>query len=707
MVTASNGKTIWVKGACPHDCPDTCATLTEVDPATGRAVNFIGDPDHPITDGWLCAKVRPYLSRVYSPDRVLYPLRRVGPKGSKQFERVSWDAALDEIATRWQAIIAEYGASAILPYTYSGTLGTVELNVAASRFWGRLGSSQSVGDLCSGATRAAASATIGGNLGPDPRHVLHSKMIIVWAHNPVSTSPHFVPLMREAQRNGTKVVAIDPRRTKTARSADWHIQPLPGTDAALALAMINVIFEEGLHAEKWLEQHSVGWRELRERAAEYPLDRASAITGIDAETIRSLAIAYATTKPSMIKVAQAINRHLHGGQTVRAVMSLPAVAGQMGIKGGGVFTSTSSHIRFNGRVMTRCDEYAEQREINLVQLGANLTGQISDPPIMSLFVFGANPVAATPNSSETIRGLLREDLFTVVHDQFMTDTAEYADIVLPAVTQLERVDMHVPYGHMHLQYNHKAIAPLGESISNWDLMRRFATAMGFTEPWLHQTADEVIDELLTETARINPRFEGVTLERLQRQGTVAILDEDYVPFADGKFPTASGKMELWSQRFADAGIDPLPHWTPEFNPDKPGGLIVISAAPHHSISTSMGGDAELMRKEGEPFLELHPDDAAERGIEHGMTVWVENERGNCLLRAIVSTDVPRGVAACPKGRWAKRSLGGRTLNWLISDAVTDIGMQATFHSTMLWARPATPAEMGATVDEPELALAGD
>lgn len=710
MATASNGKTIWFKGACPHDCPDTCATLTEVDPATGRAVSFAGDPDHPITDGWLCAKVRPYLERVYAPDRVLYPMRRVGPKGSGQFERISWDAALNEIATRWQAIIAEYGAAAILPYTYSGTLGTVELNVAGSRFWGRLGSSMSVGDLCSGATRAAVTATIGGNYGPDPRDVLHSRLILIWAHNPASTNPHFVPLMREAQRHGAKVVVIDPRRSKTARSADQHIVITPGTDAALALGMMNIIFSEELHAEEWLERHSLGWRELRERAVEYPLDRVSAITGIEPDVILALAREYATTKPALLKVAQAINRHVHGGQTVRAIACLAGVAGQMGIRGGGLFTSTSSQIQFDDRAVTRSDQYPPySREINMIQLGANLTGKVADPPIKSIFIYACNPVAATPNSAQTVEGLMREDLFTIVHEQFMTDTAQYADIVLPAATQLERVDMHVPYGHLFLQYNQQALAPIGESISNWDLMRRLSTAMGFTEPWLHQTADEVIDEILTATAKINPRFDGVTLERLQREGTITIFEDGYVPFADGVFPTPSGKMELKSQAFADAGVNPLPDWTPvaEYQSDRPGGLIVISAAPHHSVTTSMSHQPSLMRKEGDPHLEINPEDAAERGIEHGMWLWIENERGNCLLRAVITTDVPPGVTICPKGRWAKLSPGGRTLNWLISDKVSDIGMQATFHSTLIWARPATPAELGTAVPERDMALAGD
>ena len=404
---AEHAKTIWFRGACPHDCPDTCATRVEVDPATGRAVNFIGEPDHPITDGWLCAKVRPYLERVYQPDRILYPMRRTGAKGSGQFERISWDTAMDEIVSRWQAIIDEHGAQAILPYTYSGTLGMVELVVTATRFWGRLGTSISVGDLCDGAGNAALNATFGGALGPDPRHVLDSKLILIWGHNPASTSPHFVPLLREAQRNGARVVVVDPRRTKTARSADLYIPIRPGTDSAVALAMMNVMFTENLHDEAWLETNTIGWRELRDRSAEYSPERAAEISGVNSETIIALAREYATTKPAMLKIAPAINRHEHGGQTVRAMCCLPAVAGQIGIRGGGLYEATTSHLRWDMKTVTRDDAYPDlpRREINMVQLGENLLGKVSDPPIQSVFIYSCNPVAATPNSIKTIEGL--------------------------------------------------------------------------------------------------------------------------------------------------------------------------------------------------------------------------------------------------------------------------------------------------------------
>lgn len=707
------GKTIWFKGACPHDCPDTCATRVEVDPTTGRAVSFMGEPDHPITDGWLCAKVRPYLERVYAPDRILYPMRRTGPKGSGQFERISWDAALAEISSNWKALIDQYGASSLLPYTYSGTLGMVELLVAATRLWGRMQTSDSVGDLCDGAGNAALNATFGGAYAPDPRHVLASKMILIWAHNPASTSPHFMPLLREAQRNGTKVVVIDPRRSKTARSADVYIPIRPGTDAAMALAMMNVMFSENLHDEAWLEANTVGWRELRERAAEYPVERAAEITGVPAETITDLAREYATTRPSMLKIAPAINRHEHGGQTVRAMCCLPAVAGQIGIKGGGLYEGTGSHITWDWEAISKYSQYpeGERRQINMIELGENLLGKISDPPIMSLFVYSCNPVAATPNSSKIIEGLMRDDLFTVCHEQFMTDTARYADIVLPACTQLERTDLHKPYGHLHLQYNQQAIEPLGESVSNWTLMQRLATAMGYDDSWLHQPVEEIIDEVLAGSIPLSPNLTGLDIAALKETGTFAYTHWDTPPHADGVFTTPSGKMELSSSVFAEAGLDPLPNWYPteawnQLN-ERPGGLQVISAASHHFVTTSMGNQPSLLRKEGDPVLEINPADAEERGIEDGMVLWVENDRGNCLLRAVVTPDIARGVAICPKGHWASLSPGGRTINWLIGDGQTDIGMQAVYHSTIVWARPATEEEINPAVTEPELAMAGD
>ncbi|MDI3342093.1 MAG: molybdopterin-dependent oxidoreductase, partial [Sphaerobacter sp.] len=534
-----------VRGACPHDCPDTCATLTTV--RDGRAIAFGADPEHPITQGWLCAKVRPYLDRVYHPDRLRYPLRRVGPKGAGQWERITWDEAIAEIAARWQAIIAEYGAAAILPYSFSGTLGLVQNTVASARLWNRMGASGLERSICGAAAEAAVQATYGARWAPDMADVLHSKLVLIWGHNPASTSPHFMPFLRRAQRQGTRVVVIDPRRTLTARSADLHLRPRPASDAALALGMMHVIFREGLHDEAWLEAHTVGWRELRDRAAAYPPERVAAITGLPAEQIVALARDFATTKPALLKFADGVQRHGNGGQTARALACLPAVAGQVGRRGGGLFYSTSDYIAWDAEAVGHASECPPvPRVVNMNRLGAALLGEVTDPPIMALYVFCANPAASTPDRGAVLAGLRREDLFTVVHELFLTDTAQYADIVLPATSQLEHVDLHKGYGHRYLSYNHPAIPPLGEAKSDWDVMRLLAAAMGYDEPWLQQTAEEVIAEVLEATRARNPWLAGITLERLQREGTVPIGAQvaGLVPFADGRFPTPSGKLEL-------------------------------------------------------------------------------------------------------------------------------------------------------------------
>jgi anaerobic selenocysteine-containing dehydrogenase len=689
--------TITFRGACPHDCPDTCATLVEV--RDGRAVGFRGDPEHPITQGWLCAKVRPYLDRVYAPDRLLYPLRRVGAKGGGEWARISWDEAIAEITDQWQGIIAEHGAAAILPYSFSGTLGLVQIGVAGIRFWSRMGACGLQRSICGAAAETAVKMTVGGRLAPDMRDVVHSKLIVLWGHNPASTSPHFVPFLREAQRAGAYVVVIDPRRTTTARSADEHLRPRPATDGALALGLMHVLFAEGLHDEAWLRAHSVGWEDLRERAMAYPPERVAAITGIPAEQVVALARRYGTIKPALLKFSDGIQRHGNGGQTSRALACLPAVVGQLGVRGGGLFYSTSDYVHWDSAAVGhRAECPPEPRKVNMNRLGAALTGEVTDPPIMSLFVFAANPVGATPNASRIIEGLKRDDLFTVVHEQFMTDTAEFADIVLPATTQLEQVDLHRPYGQRHLQYNHAAIAPLGEAKSNWDVMRLLAAGMGYDEPWLRQDAEAVLDEIIEASRPRNPTLAGITLARLQAEGTVpyAFPDGGDVPFADGTFDTPSGKVELRCEAMATLGLDPVPDYLPpaEFvaglDPDEDGNspLVLITGAAHHFVTTSMANQPALLAKEGTPYLEINPEDAAARGVVHGEDVIVANERGWCTLRAVVTDDVPPGVAVSPKGRWASLSPDRRNVNWVTPDAVADLAGQSTFHSNLVHVRPA-------------------
>ena len=683
-----------VKGACPHDCPDTCATLTEV--RDGQAVRFIAAPEHPVTQGWLCAKVRPYLERVYHPDRLRTPLRRIGPKGNAdRWEPTTWDDAIGEIADRWQEIIARYGAAAILPYSYSGTLGMLQLGVCNARLWNRMGASGLERSICGAAAETAVRATYGARWAPDYNDVLDSRLIIIWGHNPASTGPHFLPLLREAQRRGAYVVVIDPRRTRTARSADEHLQPRPATDGALALGLMYVLFAEGLHDEPWLEAHSVGWRALRDRVAEYPPERVAGITGIPAETIAALARRIGTTKPALLKFADGVQRHGNGGQTVRAIASLPAIVGQVGVRGGGLSYSTSDYVRWDVVALGHASECPPTpRIVNMNRLGAALTGEVSDPPIAALYVFCANPVVSTPNTGRIIQGLMRDDLFTVVHDLFLTDTARYADIVLPATSQLEQVDLHKAYGHRNLQYNQAAIAPLGEAKSNWDVMRLLAAAMGYHEPWLHQSAEEVLAEVLDATRATNPLLDGITLERLQEEGTVplTIPPELEVPFANGHFPTPSGKVELRCDALAEVGLDPLPNYqepaefASRFADDTR--LTLITGAAHHFVSSSLANVPSLIAKEGAiPWIEIHPDDASRRGIAHDALVEVANARGSCRLRAVVTENVLPGVVIAPKGRWQSLSEGGHNVNWTTSDALADLAGQSTFHSNLVEVRP--------------------
>jgi anaerobic selenocysteine-containing dehydrogenase len=693
------GNNVLFKGACPHDCPDTCATITEVE--GGRAVRFYADPSHPLTQGWLCAKVRPYLERVYAPDRLLHPVRRIGPKGSGQWERIGWEEAISEIAIRWKAIIDEHGAAAILPYSYSGTLGLVQNLVSASRLWNRMGVSGLERSICGAAAETAIEATYGARHAPDPGDVVHSKLVLVWGHNPASTSPHFMPLLRKAQKNGAHVVVIDPRRTLTARSADEHIRPRPSTDGALALGLLHVIFRDGLHDEPWLEANTVGWRELRERVATYTPEHVAEVTGVAADAIERLAHRYAITKPALLKTADGVQRHGNGGQTIRAIICLPAVVGQVGTLGGGLFYSTGGFGSYDWEAVSHASKCPPTpRTINMNRLGAALTGEASNPPVKSLFVFAANPVSSSPNAGLIVEGLQRDDLFTIVHEQFLTDTARYADIVLPATTQLEHVDLHKAYGHRNLQYNQPAIAPQGECKSNWDVMRLLAKAMGYTEPWLHESAEDVTRGVVDVTRAVNPHYAGVTLERLQTEGTIPLYFVEHVPFADGRFSTPSGKLELRCEALVAQGIDALPEYEQpaEFILDKgrstkderpecgalhPAPLVLLSGASHHYVSSSMANQPSLMAREGVPFVEINPADAAERAISHGDQVRVESARGWCTLRAVVTDDVPPGVAVAPKGPWGSLSPDGRNVNWTTSDALADLAGQSTFHSNLV------------------------
>ncbi|CAA9575967.1 MAG: Anaerobic dehydrogenases, typically selenocysteine-containing, partial [uncultured Thermomicrobiales bacterium] len=576
------------------------------------------------TRGFLCVKVNQYVEHVYSDRRVLTPRRRVGPKGSGRFVEIGWDEALGEIAERFGQIVDEWGGEAILPYSYSGTLGLLNNSSMDYRFFYRLGASLLDRTICTAAADEAFRYTLGKKFGPDPEDFPGAKLIVCWGTNPVTSNPHLMPFIKEAQGRGARLIVIDPRRTRTAERADWHLQPLPGTDAALALGMMHVIIAEGLHDAEWVRDHTLGFDELRARAAEYPPERVAGLTGLEPGEIVALAREYAGTRPAVIRIQYGMQRHSNGGMLVRTVACLPALVGAWREPAGGLLMSTSGAFGLNMRALTRPDLLGGRtpRRVNMIRLGEALL-ELEDPPVKGLFVYNADPVASTPNSAKVRRGLARDDLFTVVHDPYLTDTTAWADIILPATTQLEQTDLHKAYGNYYLQLNRPAIAPLGESKPNTEVFRLLAARLGFDEPAFRDSDDDLIDEALGSD---DPALAGIDRARLEREGWVKIAlptdaDGAFAPFAAGGFGTPSGKVEFFSARMAADGYDPLPahlplaegaEATPALHARYP--LTLLSPKAHHFINASFNDVATLTRREGRPTIEIHPDDAAARGI---------------------------------------------------------------------------------------------
>lgn len=691
-----------VRGVCPHDCPDSCGLLSEVD-AAGRLLRVRGDGDHPITQGWLCAKLRDYRAWVDHPQRLLHPLKRCGKKGEGRFERISWDEALATIAARFGAILSKEGGAAILPYSYSGTLGLVQMGVASSRLWNRLGASGLQRSICGAAAELAMQSTLGARWAPALPDLEESRMVMLWGHNPASTAPHVMPALRRAQRAGCEVVVIDPRQTLSAKSADWHLAPRPATDGALALGMMHVLWREGLVREEWLAEHSVGAPALRARVEAFSPARVAEITGLKEQEIVELARLYGTTTPALIKIADGLQRHENGGQTVRAICALPALVAQYGVRGGGLFYSSSDYLPWHQEALGKASKCPPTpRVINMNRLGAALCGEASNPPVRALFVFGANPATSAPNSASVVRGLARQDLFTMVHELFLTDTARYADIVLPATSQLEQLDLHKAYGQSWLRLNQPAIPPRGEARSNWDLMRSLAEALGYDEAWLRADARAVIEELLDATRPHVPALEGVDFATLEREGAVPLQQAGVVPFADARFPTPSGKIELSCATMQEHGLDALPHFELPRELDAradEGRLTLLSGATHHFVSSSLYSLESLRRKEGPPRLEIHPEDAAARAIEEAQRVRIFNERGSFELPAQITTTVRPGVVVALKGHWGSAADDGRQVNWTTPDTLGDLAGQSTFHSNGVWVEPlaterASPALQG-------------
>ena len=699
-----------VVGACPHDCPDTCSILTTVE--DGKAIAVRGNPDHPFTRGRLCVKVNNYEERVYSDKRVLYPLRRVGPKGSKQFQRISWDEAIETIAKRWKSIIATDGAQAILPYSYLGTQGIINgLNVGDPLF-NKLGATVSERTFCDSGSCTAYMMTIGPTPGVDPESFVHSKYILLWACNTLGTNSHHWPFIEQAKKAGAKLVVIDPVRTRTARLADWHIPIRPGTDAALALAMIHVIIKENLVDRDYIDKHTVGYDELAERASTYTPEFAAQETGIPVEDIVKLAREYATTPPAVVRIGVAVERHAGGGQTVRAIACLPGLIGAWKHVGGGLLQLPIWAFPVKWEVLMRPDLQPEKmRVLNSWRLGPALTGELGfDPPIKALFVYNANPMAMVTEQAKLEQGLEREDLFTVVSEHFLTDTAGYADIVLPATTQLEQKDIMFSWGHLYLSYNNPAIEPLGEAVSNTELFRRLAKAMGIEDPSFYRSDDEIIEASLDWT---NPVLQGITLEDVKAKGyarlTVPSAD-DWAPHREGNFPTPTGKCEFKSTITGGGNfvvplfrqgyngdqdgtpVDALPHYIPpNENPQttpalaKRYPLSLITPKSHAFLNSNYGNlPAQTAQAGGEEqAVFLHPDDAEQRGIVAGAPIRVFNDRGAFEAFATISPDVMPGVVMAPAGYWHRSNRKGATVHALTPPAYADLGRAPTFSDVLV------------------------
>ena len=729
-----------VHAACSHDCPDACGVLITVE--NGRATKIQGDPAHPVTRGFLCAKVAKYLDRVYSPDRVPHPMKRVGPKGpagtdsasglrglrgrrpfenphpaaknaasvghpQETWQRITWDEALDTITARFQSIIAEFGSEAILPYSYGGSLGLLNGASMDRRFFHRLGASQLERNICSAAGEAGLLSVIGVKLGTEPEQFRHSRYIIAWAANIHGNNVHLWPFIEEARRQGAKLVVIDPYRTRTAACADWYLPINPGTDAALALAMMHVIIHENLYDADYVARHTIGFDQLRAKVKEYPPERVSQWTGIAAADVAQLAREYATTRPAVIRLNYGVQRSEGGGMATRAVTMLPCITGSWKEVGGGLQLSTSGAYGVNKDALQRPDLMLTAlgrptRSVNMVELGRALNS-LDDPPIKALFVYNSNPAAVCPNHNEVVRGLKRPDLFTVVHEQFFTDTTDYADIVLPATTFFEHSDLQTAYGHYYLQMSQQAIEPLGECRSNVELFRALALRMGFEEECFLEPVEQMMDVALAST---NPWLKGIDRKRLQQEGhvrlnfqrdgaaEVAPVERAFLPFANGNFATPSGKAELYSESLKAQGLDPVAQFTPAAESRHCGSkafpLELLARKADNFLNSSFCNLPVAQQMEQLGLLEINAADARPRGISDGDTVRVFNQRGEILLTAKVDGAVQPGVV-CARLFWAKLAAGQRNVNVLTSEKLTDMGNSATFYSVLVEVERSKPA----------------
>jgi len=693
-------------GGCPHDCPDTCAMIYEVE--DGRLVEVRGNKEHPMTRGGLCVKLKDYHDHHYNPNRVLYPLRRVGPKASRQFTRTTWDEAIAEIVSRWKDIIARYGSQAIMPYSYLGNEGLVQGLTAGDAFFNKLGSTVNEKTFCASGSSTAWLLTVGPTGGVDPESFVHSRNIVIWACNSISTNLHHWPFVLEAQKKGAKVVVIDSYRSRTAKAADWHIMPKPGTDGALAMGIIAEIIRQDLVDKAWVEKHTIGFPELAARAAEFTPDYVEQVTGVPADDVARFAREFATTQPSVIRLGVALERHAGGGQTIRAVCAIPALAGSWRHVGGGLLQMPLWEFPIDWARVSRPDFIRPgTRVVNNLQLGRALIGDMKlDPPIMGLYIYNTNPVSQAPETNKIVQGLSRGDLFFVTAEHFVTDTAAYADIILPATMAGEHDDMMFSWGHFYLTINEKAIEPRGEAKSNAEIFRLLAAAFGFDDPQFKMSDMKLAEHFVKWDA---PQMAGIDMEYFRRHGYFHLAvgtPDDRLPHANGNFPTPSGKVEFlvrdaknfvasafrmgYEDMQSGEPVDPLPGYVPPresaaTNPKlaETYPLNIVSPKSHGFLNSCYANEPHKIKGQGEQFVMISPKDAAARSIREGDPVRVYNDRGHFEGLARVTDDVREGVIVATLGYWRSLNRSDGSVNSISSAEFCGLGRAPTFSDNLV------------------------
>ena len=683
------------KGACPHDCPDTCALEYHV--TDGKLIEVKGAANHSVTAGVLCTKVAKYTLRTYHPTRIKTPLKRIGVKGEGKFAPISWDEALTMIASTFKSIISEHGAEAILPYSYAGNMGLLQCQSMDRRFFHALGASQLERGICSSAGAAGLAVTLGSRLGTDMEAFADSELIILWGTNPITSNLHLWSRCQEAKKRGARLIAIDPYRSLSAEKCHQWLPIQPGTDAALALAMMHVLVRDDVLDHDYIAKYTLGFDELKERVAKWSPERAAAICGIGADDIEALATAYGSTKKAAIRLNYGMQRHGGGGMAVRTVACLPALTGAWREASGGLLLSTSGAYPINVAHLERPDlmpvcDGKLPRMVNMSALGDALN-ELDDPPVKAMFVYNSNPAAVAPDGNAVLKGLARQDLFTVVHELFITDTARYADIVLPATSSPEHDDINRSYGHYDIVLNRRAIDPVGESLPNTEVFRRLAKAMNLTDPCFDETDESLIRNAFDWSHKT---LAGQSFKALERDGFLRLnyskKDGFITPFAEGGFGTPSGKCEFYSEALAKRGFDPLPTYIPPHESEasdvaKDFPLALNTPPARNFMNSTFGNIEELAKPHGAPTVQLNPVDAAARKVIEGQTVRVFNGRGAMKLAAHVTDDTRAGVATILWGHWRNHPGAEGFVNDLTSQALTDLGGGATFYDCRVEVAP--------------------